>query len=322
VRKSVILQILISLAAILIVIYLSDFSKVAEIMGRANPLYLAVAAILYFMINLCMAYRITLVLREVGERLSLTDTLEASLSGMLASDFTPGRTGYFATAFLMKANYKTPLDKSMLSILGPQLFEFSFKCITGALALWYIMELLASRAGGEARFFGMLIGVAAFISMILIMALLLFSRNFVRKLAFIRIFPYGEHTHSLLLNMQKNSKAVRKLIPHITVISLVTWFIKSIEWLFISKSIGMQINSSVPELVFFAFLHPLVTMLQFIPTPTLAGMGLSEGGAAVILALFGVPPYESVAFALLARSMNIAVDLLGVKGAAKVINRI
>jgi hypothetical protein len=38
--------------------------------------------------------------------------------------------------------------------------------------------------------------------------------------------------------------------------------------------------------------------------------------------LFGVPAYESIAFALLARSMNIAVDLLGIKGAAKVVNRI
>lgn len=308
--------------AVLLVIYLSDFSKVVEIIERVNPFYLAAATILYFALNLCMAYRITLVLSEVGEKLSFVDALEASLSGMLASDFTPGRTGYFATAFLIHANSEIPLDKSMLSILGPQLFEFAFKCITGALALWYIMELLAYRTAGEARWLGMLLGVAAFLSMIIFMALLLFSKSFVKKLAFIRAFPYGKHAHTLLLDMQKNSKAVRKLIPHITAIFMLTWLIKSTEWLFLSKSVGMQINTMLPELVFFAFLHPLVTMLQFIPTPTIAGMGLSEGGTAVILSLFGVPPYESVAFALLARSMNLAVDLLGIKGAVKVINRV
>jgi len=321
-RKSILLQIIISIVAITLILYLSDFTKVVDIMKRINATYLLAAALLYFTLNLFMAYRITLVLKEVKARISFVEALEASLSGMLASDFTPARTGYFATAFLMNLNSKIPLGKAMLSILGPQLFEFSFKCIAGSLALWYVMDLIAYRIGGEAGFLGMLLGIAVFMLMIIVMALLIFSRSFVRKLSLIRMLPYGKRIYSLLSNMQKSSKAVRKLAPTITAIYLATWLIKSFEWLFLAKSVGMTIASPVPELLFFAFLNPLVTMLQFIPSPTLAGMGISEGGTAVILLLFGVPAYESVAFALLARSMNIAVDLLGIKGAAKVVNSI
>jgi len=321
-KKSIIIQLLVSLAAVLVVLYLSDFTKVAEMMSRLNPVYLLIAVVFYLIINIMMGYRIKIVLKDLKEKLGLLDATEASFSGMLASDFTPGRTGYFATAFVITANSKIPLHKSMLSIFGPQLFDFSFKLITGAAALWYLMELLSSKTGGETRLFEMLLGIAIFVSMIAFMALLIFSKSFVRRLAFIRMFPYGEHVHSLLSKMQKNSKTMMKFAPYFTLLFLIGWTLKAFEWLFIAKSVGMQPNSNIPEILFFGFLHPLVTILQFIPTPTLAGMGLSEGGTAVILSLFGVPPYEAVAFALLARSMNIAVDLLGIKGAVKVLNRI
>jgi uncharacterized protein (TIRG00374 family) len=321
-RRSVILQLIVSIIAIAVVVYLSDFGKVAGILWRLNLLYLVIAAFFYILINILMGFRITMVLNDLKERLGLIEATEASFSGMLASDFTPGRVGYFATAFVITANSRIALHKSMLSIFGPQLFDFSFKLITGAIALWYLIEFISSESGGQGNFVGMFIGIAIFVSMIVFMSLLLFSKSFVRRLAFIKIFPYGKYTHELLSNMQKNSKTMRKFALHFTILFVIGWTLKAFEWLFVAKSVGLELNSQIPLLIFFAFLFPLVTILQFIPSPTLAGMGLSEGGTAVILSLFGVPAYESVAFALLARTMNIAVDLVGVKGAVKVLNRI
>lgn len=321
-KKSTILQILVSLLAIAIVLYLSDFDKVIAIIWRVNLFYLFASMLVYFAINILMGFRIKMLLNDLNEKISLVDATEAGLSGMLASDFTPGRTGYFATAFLITANSKIKLHKSMLSIFGPQLFEFAFKCITGAIAMWYILEIISYKTGGEMKFIGMVMGVGIFLVMVVFMALLLFSRKFVESISFIRIFPYGDRIHSLLSNMQKNSRTVRKFIPQITAIFIIGWALKSLEWLLVAKSVGIQVNSQLPEIIFFAFLQPLITMLQFIPTPTLAGMGLSEGGAAAVLYLFGVPPHESVAFALMTRSMNIIVDMLGIKGAVKVIGRV
>jgi len=321
-KKSTIIQILVSLTAIIAVLYFSDFDKVMAILWKINPFYLFASMLVYLLINVLMGYRIRMLLNDLNEKISLADATEADLSGMLASDFTPGRTGYFATAFLITANSKIKLHKSMLSIFGPQLFDFVFKCITGAIAMWYILEIIASETGGQMKFIGMIIGVGIFLAMVVFMALLLFSKRFVKSISFIKIFPYGEHVHSLLSSMQKNSKTVSKFIPQIVVLFFIGWALKSLEWLLVAKSVGMQVNSQLPEIVFFAFLQPLITMLQFIPAPTLAGMGLSEGGAAAVLYLFGVPPYGSIAFALMTRSMNIAVDLLGIKGAVKVIDKV
>jgi len=321
-KKSTLIQILVSLLAIAVVLYLSDFDKVLAIIWRVNLFYLFASMLVYLAINILMGFRIRMLLNDLNEKISLADSTEAGLSGMLASDFTPGRTGYFATAFLITANSKIKLHKSMLSIFGPQLFEFAFKCIAGAIAMWYILELISYKTGGEMKFVGMIVGFGIFLAMVVLMALLLFSSKFVKSISFIRMFPYGDHTHSLLSDMQRNSRTVRKFIPQIAVLLAITWALKSLEWLLVAKSVGMQVNSQLPEIIFFAFLQPLITMLQFIPAPTLAGMGLSEGGAAAVLYLFGVPPYESVAFALLTRSMNVMVDLLGIKGAVKVIDRI
>jgi len=319
-RKSLLVQLLISIAAVALVLYFSNFQKVIEVMRGVDITYFLAATLLYLAMNAFMAYRITLILKEVKEKLSFFEALEASLSGMLASDFTPARTGYFATAFLINKNSKIPIDKAMLSILAPQLFEFSFKFLAGSAALWYLLTIVTAQIGES--IIGMVVGASLFFLMILIMALLLFSKTFVDKLAFLSILPYGRQTHSMLSNMQRNSKSVRKVLPKILAILFITWFIKSCEWFLLSKSIGMSLKTSIPELVFFAFLQPLVTILQFIPAPTLAGMGLYEGGTAVVLSLFGVPPYQSVSFALLARFMNLMVDLLGVKGALRVANKL
>lgn len=321
-KKSIILQIVISIAIIALVLYASDFEKVLSKISTLNPAYMLLAVLFYIILNLFMAYTIKLILKELKRDVKISEALPASLSGMLASDFTPARSGYLATAFVLSSDEKIPLHKAMVSILGPQIFQFSLKIIVGAIAFWYLITYVASSEdGSELRFASMLIGVFILFSMVLFIIFLLFSKNFVKKISFIKIFPYGKEVHSMLLEMQKSSKAIKNLTPQITLILLITWLLKTYEWLFVAKSLGIYLNTQIPDVVFFAFLQPLITILQFIPTPTLAGMGLSEGGAAVVLSLFGVPYYEGVAFALLTRAMNAFVDLAGIQGVLKVLRK-
>jgi uncharacterized protein (TIRG00374 family) len=321
-KKSVVLQIVISIAIIALVLYLSDFEKVLSKLSTLNFFYLFISMLFYTASNLFMAYRIKLVLKELKKEVKISETLPANMSGMLASDITPARTGYFATAFVLNSDERIPLDKAMVSILGPQIFEFSLKIITGAIAFWYLINYVVSSGNNfELKIAGMLMGVFVLFSMVMFIVLLLFSKSFLGKISFLKILPYGKDIYSMLLKMQKSSKAIRNLTAKITLLIFITWAIKACEWLFVAKSLNMNLNIHVYDVVFFAFLQPLVTILQFVPTPTLAGMGLSEGGATVILSLFGVPYYEGVAFALLTRAMNMLVDLTGIQGVLKVLRK-
>lgn len=320
-KKSILLQIIFSVVMIAIVIYLSDFDKVLSKLSTVNFFYLFISVLFYISINLFMAYRIKLVLKELKKEVSISEALSADMSGMLASDITPARSGYFATAFVLNCDDRISLDKAMVSILGPQIFDFSIKIIAGAIAFWYLMTYVIVSGGSEIRFVGMLIGVFVLLSMVLFIILLLFSKSFLRKIAFLKIFPYGKEIYSMLLEMQKSSKVVKSLILQIALIAIITWVLKAFEWNFVAMSLNINPATQIPEVVFFAFLQPLITILQFIPTPTLAGMGLSEGGATVVLSLFGVPYYEGVAFALLSRAMNMLVDLTGIQGVLKVLRK-
>ncbi|MEW6329043.1 MAG: flippase-like domain-containing protein, partial [Candidatus Micrarchaeota archaeon] len=122
-KKSFIIQLAVSLALLAALLYFADVGEVLRIISRSNLLLLAFAFVFYFCINVAMAYRIKRVLAYFRIKLAFSKILLSHFAGMLASDFTPARSGYFTTAFVLNANNKIPLERAMVSILGPQLFD-------------------------------------------------------------------------------------------------------------------------------------------------------------------------------------------------------
>ena len=319
-RKQVLLlaELAISLAIIAAVLYLVDVGKVIEAIASANPFFLIAAFTAYFGINLGMSTRIRVILAEMGHRVAAAPALMANFAGMLVSDFTPARSGYFATAFALTANEKIPLNRSIVSILGPQMFDFMVKVGAGGIAIIYIFYRLNL---GEGSLAGMLLGVIGLSAMLVFGVLLLFSKRFLAMLGAIERLPFGKKVYGELAVMQKNAAAIKRVIWAILVLMAVTWTLKGIEWWFLAMSIGMEPQIDFHPLVFYMFLQPLITMLQFIPTPSLAGMGVSEAGSVAVLALFGVPAHIAVAFAIMTRSLMIILDLVGVNEARRVVRK-
>jgi uncharacterized membrane protein YbhN (UPF0104 family) len=98
---------------------------------------------------------------------------------------------------------------------------------------------------------------------------------------------------------------------------------KAISWYFVAKSLGINIDvSPFPELLFYYFFQPLITMLEFVPSPTLAGIGLSEGGGTLVMAFFGVNPASAAAFVLLARVKTTFVNLLAMPDTLALLQKI
>jgi len=319
-KKQLILliELVISLAIIAAVLYFVEFDKVVGIIAGANPWFILAAFLAYFSINLGMATRITIILAEMGHRISLKSAVLANFSGMLVSDFTPARSGYFATAFILSANNKIPFSRALVSILGPQMFDFMLKVGAGVVAIIYIFYMLDLGAGSLA---GMAIGVVGLTCMLAFGLLLLFSKRFLTMLKLIERLPFGKRIYGELARMQHNAIAIKRVILAIAALMAITWTLKGAEWYLLALSINMQPGINFHPLLFYMFLQPLITMLQFIPTPTLAGMGLSEAGSIAVLALFGVPAPVAAAYALMTRSIMIAMDLVGIQEARKVVRR-
>jgi len=302
------IEIIVSLAIVAGVLYLVDAEKVLAVLASANPVFVALAIATYFLINTAMSWRIKIILDELKSPLEFKKILVSDFAGMLASDFTPARSGYFATAAVLSVNHGVPFEKAVVSILGPQLFDFLLKVCAGIIALMFVMNVLNLGVGG---LIGVGIGVVAIFGMIVFGALMLFSKRFLELISFVSRFPLGEKLLSALRGMQEHAFAVKKLAPQIILLLLFCWMLKGVEWWFAGMALGISITSVNPFL-FFLFLQPLVTLLQFVPIPTLAGIGVSEAGAVAILALFGVPAPIGAAYALLTRGVMIIVDLVSV----------
>ncbi|MDD5317705.1 MAG: lysylphosphatidylglycerol synthase transmembrane domain-containing protein [Candidatus ainarchaeum sp.] len=318
-RKELLLlaELAVSLAIIAAVLYFVEIGKVVEVLSRADLSYAALALAVYATINACMSYRIKIILAEMGYRIPLSRAMTANLAGMLVSDFTPARSGYFATAFALTANEKIPLDCSVVSILGPQMFDFMVKVGAGTVAIIFIIHSLDL---GIAGIGGMLLGVVALASMLAFGVLLLFSKRFLAFLKIVERLPLCGKAYPAIVRMQENAVAVKKVMWTIAALLALTWGLKGLEWYLLALSIGMRPDIGFHPFLFFLFLQPLITMLQFIPTPTLAGMGLSEAGAVAVLALYGVSAPVAAAYAILTRSLMIVVDLAGVNEARKVVH--
>jgi uncharacterized protein (TIRG00374 family) len=308
--RTIVLNVTFSILALGIIFFFVDIDATVAQLSSANiPLFIAAFGI-YFLVNGTMIVRIKLILAHMEERMSWAKVLLCHYSGMLASDFTPARSGYFATAFALSSN-GVPLPKSMTAILGPQLFDFLLKVTAGIISTIYILNFLGIGLEG-AGLLSLAAGVIAIIGMIAFGALLLFSPAFLRFLEkILPRLPFGNFALTFIEGMQTQSKSILALLPQIFAIMAVSWALKGFEWYLISESLGIKLNFPYHPLLFFMFLQPFITILQFVPLPTVAGAGFSEAGALAVLGLFGVAAPQAAAFALLSRFIMIMQDIIG-----------
>lgn len=313
-KALLVLNAAISIILVAAILYLVDIEQVLAEFWRIDIFFLLLSIIALFCMDITMAYRISILLDGANAKIKFIDILKSQFVGMLLADFTPSRAGYFATAAAMRYNYGVPAEKALLSIFGPQIFDFAFKVIVGGLALLYMVMVFI---GPEQGIF--LIAGAIIISLIIVlMLLILFSKRFLRLFSFAEKLPLLSRFYAVTVRMQESSHVVVKKTPHIIVLILINWVFRALSWYFAAKSVGINLELGYPEALFYFFLQPLITMLEFVPSPTIAGLGLSEGGSTLVFSLFGVLPAKAALFALLVRFKSTLLHIIAVPEALKI----
>jgi uncharacterized protein (TIRG00374 family) len=294
---------------------------VGSLMDRLSQMrleYLPLAFLAYFGINILFAFRLKRLLKREGYHTSFGRTLLAQYGGMLTSDVTPGRSGYFLTPVYLR-DQEVPTSVSLSAILGIQTVEFLFKVFGGVLALVFLIETVNLLAINQTLFILSAIGVALMLIGAVLLAALSWSQrviklfNRIAKWRFLSRFTGG--LIGKIDEYKQSAQRTRKSIPEIGLVTFVCWMLKGLEWYFLGLALGIgQIG-----LLGFFLLHPLVTALGFVPL-TPSGIGFQEGAiVAVITAVLttsGMPLVSALAgataFALLSRVLLIVEDLIGV----------
>ncbi|MGE5638084.1 MAG: lysylphosphatidylglycerol synthase transmembrane domain-containing protein [Chloroflexota bacterium] len=285
--------------------------------------YFAVSFLAYFGINVLFAFRLMRVLKRDNVKMSFGKTLLAQYAGMLTSDVTPGRSGYFLTPVYLR-DQNVPTSKSLSGILGIQTIEFLAKVAGGVGAIIFLLQNVPSinwlQFGSFAGInLGLLIaglGVALMLTGALVLAAFTWSKRamlFFNRIAnsrFLKRFTGG--LMGKLEEYKESSQKTRRAIPEIALITLACWLLKGFEWYFLGLALGI---TQIPWLGYF-LIHPLVTALAFVPV-TPAGIGVQEFGIIGIFSLIGVASVPAGVFALLSRVLLIVEDLIGVPQIAK-----
>lgn len=138
-RLRLIAQLLLMSAIVGGLVWYVGINTLVMVLTKTNPSYFLLAFLAYLLINVLFAIRIIRVLQRQGIRATFGRTLLAQYSGMLTSDFTPGRSGYLLTPVYLK-NQAIDTSASLSCILGIQSIEFLVKVLGGSLALVFILN--------------------------------------------------------------------------------------------------------------------------------------------------------------------------------------
>ncbi len=289
----------IGIAILSYILWNLGFENIINLLSKTRIEYFMLAAIVYFIVEILAALNIKIALNH---NLKLRKILPSHMCGMLYSALTPGRVGYYYTAFAIsrKSGNSTSGNIGVLTVIqGIYFFTKVFICL---LAVVYFSSFIISP---ESQHYLILVSVLPVIFVIgIILAL---YTNVINRI-FGRIsFLQGVIKYIAL--MQASSRRIKKTeVMQITVLGLIGWIIMSIQWFLIAVSLDINI-----DFITVLMLQPLLTTVMFIPLSP-GGLGITEGGSALLFSLVLKSPDAGIAgaaFMLLVRINSIMVDSLG-----------
>ena len=302
-KSRIIFQVIVGVIIIAFIFYKIDMDEVISILKKANLFYFLIACLSYLLLNITLAARLNYLLSRIGHRIKLLSVFFSHMGGMIAGDITPGRSGYFLTPSLLKKKTGTARTDGLACIFAPQGLEFVLKVGGAIAALFYI----SSRSSISNNLLISIILGASVLMIGGILMLVISWKNESRSLRFLSKIPYINKFTENLSSFKERSIQIKESINVILILYLIGWFFAGLPWFYLGKALGI-------ELSFFAFflLHPLITILMFIPVSP-AGIGLMEGGAILVFSLFGILPATAMAFSVLVRVSILLIDLIGLK---------
>jgi uncharacterized protein (TIRG00374 family) len=281
-------------------LYWFDPAAVLSTILSASPLLLLAPAV-YSITFLILSLRWRWILHALGEDLPLSEAYQAFAGGMILSDLTPGRIGDLSRSLLVRD--KVALNKGLASVVIDRYADLLTIFALGLGGMLFLAQrgpyiLLASSA--------------------ILMILASTSLLWLRRSSVLRVLRSRSSSSRFIgiANAFEDAtcdlRGVNGLMAGSVLMTILAWITHALRIVIIARSVGYDI----PLIVLILGL-PLVSALSLIPV-TVSGLGLVEGGIAVLLAGAGVPVAVGVSIALIDRAITVAFHILvGARAAAR-----
>jgi hypothetical protein len=290
------------IAILLYLFWSMGFDNIVRVLSSVRPEYFLAAALIYLISELVAALNLKV---AIDGKIRLRNILPSHMCGMLYSAVTPGRFGYYYTAFSLAKKTRESRSKNIGILTIMQGVTFFVKVISCIIAVIYFSRLFISTE--SKNYFIM----AAFVPVLFVVSIVLILYTQIPNKVVARI-PFLKKTLGYISMMQESRKSMNaRKIASIISLNLIGWFIVGAQWYFLSRSLNLDLS------YWDAFmLQPLLSAVMFIPL-TPSGLGITEGGSALLftLILSSMPSAQAkaagVAYILLVRLNSIIVDSFG-----------
>jgi uncharacterized protein (TIRG00374 family) len=297
-------QIILGTTIVAVIFWFIDINSFFDVIQKINYRYVAAAMVVYFLLMCYISIRPKMIFDNLGKKIGFLKVVEANFGSMLASDFTPGRTGFMVFPLLIKKYI--PVSTGFSAIFTIQVIDFFMKIVLSLAAIVYVASVTKIEP-----ILLMSLGLAIVIISVfaLMMALVLWSNHSQKVVALFSGLPIiGEYAKRFMDKanvFQRESHYVKRIMPQLLIVSFLGAGVKGLEWYFLGTALGFGFSP-----LLYILLHPLISLVQFIPL-TPAGLGLQEGGSLIVLVLLGIPLESALVFSLLGRVDMVLVNLVG-----------
>ncbi len=287
---------LVGLAVFAFILMSINLSETVRIIGNANLLYLLLAVVLVVPVLLLESLRWNFILHRLGIRYSFSESFQMFASSLYIGTVTPARVGEFVRVGFLKGH---SFGRAFFSVFADRVSDVLFLILAGYLGMFFFARAL------EQQIFWF---SAAIIGSILLLAVMVFKRDFVRmvlRAVFTRVVPerlrrdvkeaFYDFYSSFLLLFNVKSVAV------IFLITFASWLVYYSQVFLLAKALGIDIS-----FIHIATALSIAGLLSVLPI-SISGIGTRDAAFVFFFGLLGISSEFSVALSALVLVLMVVV---------------
>ncbi len=267
----------------------------------ANPAWLLVGFVIYYLGFPMRGYRWSILLRGIGARVRVRDSTEIIFVSWLVNSVVPAKLGDVYRAWLLKINYPVSLSATFGTIFMERVFDLVAIAVLGiAAAFWSFRD-------GMSDTVRIIMGIGVVVTAGLVVALFTL-RNFGARL--IHRLPLPTRVVGLYDHFEEGVFSFdRRQLPVVGVLTVLIWTTEALRLLCVVNAMDFGISLGISGAFFVALVASLLTAVPFTP----AGLGIVEAGIVGLLTVvYKADPNEAAAIALVDRAISVlSVIILG-----------
>ena len=283
------LRLLVSVAILGALFHRVGIGEVADVLGQAQPIWLAIAAALYALGQLVSALRWRGLASSVGFMRPLSSYVRVYFTSMFFGLSIPSTLGTDGARTLALGGHPPGRARALSTVV----FDRALGLIT--LVAVAVAALLLG-PGGD-------LPGALTVAILTLGTLLVLLWFLAPRLA--RRLPPERRLRTLIENDLAPFFANRRLLGTSILLSLTVHGVQILAQKCLIDALGLAV-----PLGFVAIFHPLVVLAAAVPI-TIGGFGLREAAYAYLLPLVGIAPDDAIALALLWWAVGAAWGLVG-----------